>query len=59
MSETKSEKSPQTRRLSDDFKQDAVRLATHEKYTTAAAAKPVGVSVQPLRQWHGKATKKK
>lgn len=38
MSEKKSENSPPFRRFSDEFKQDAVRLVTQEKYTFAEAA---------------------
>jgi transposase len=38
----------------EDFKRDAVRLVVDEKYTFAAAAKAVGVSVQSLRAWHKK-----
>jgi transposase len=38
----------------EDFKRDAVRLVVEEKYTFAAAAKAVGVSVQSLRAWHKK-----
>ena len=38
----------------EDFKRDAVRLVVDEKYTVAAAAKAVGVSVQSLRAWHKK-----
>ena len=38
----------------EDFKRDAVRLVVDEKYTFAAAAKAVGVSIQSLRAWHKK-----
>jgi transposase len=44
----------QTRRFEEDFKRDAVRLVVDEKYTFAAAAQAVGVSVQSLRGWHKK-----
>jgi transposase len=44
----------QTRPFGEDFKRDAVRLVVEEKYTFAAAAKAVGVSVQTLRAWHKK-----
>lgn len=46
--------SRQPGRFGDDFKRDAVRLVVDEKYTFAAAAKAVGVSVQSLRAWHKK-----
>ena len=45
---------PGRRRFSDDFKRDAVKLVAEEKYTFAAAAKAVGVSVKSLRDWHAK-----
>ena len=37
-----------------EFKQQAVRLLTEEKYTFKAAAKALGVGEQSLRQWHAK-----
>jgi transposase len=46
--------SRQSNRFADDFKRDAVRLVVEEKYTLAAAAKAVGVSIQSLRAWHKK-----
>ena len=46
--------SPNRRRLSDDFKHDAVRLVVDEQYTFKAAAKAVGVSENSLRAWHRK-----
>jgi transposase len=39
---------------SDEFKRDAVRLVVDEKYTFAAAAQAVSVSVKSLREWHKK-----
>jgi transposase-like protein len=42
-----SEQAPQSasgKRYLDDFKRDAVRLVTEERYTFQAAAKAVGVS---------------
>ena len=45
---------PCRRRFSEDFKRDTVRLVVEEKYTFAAAAKAVGVSVKSLRNWHQK-----
>jgi len=45
---------PCRRRFSEDFQRDAVRLVVEEKYTFAAAAKAVGVSVKSLRGWHQK-----
>ena len=38
----------------DDFKRDAVRLVTEQKYSIAAAAKAVGVSDPTMRQWIAK-----
>ncbi len=38
----------------DDFKRDAVRLVTEQKYSIAAAAKAVGVSEPTMRQWVAK-----
>jgi transposase len=46
--------SRRTKPFGEDFKRDAVRLVVEEKYTFAAAAKAVGVSVQTLRAWHKK-----
>ena len=46
--------SPQSRRFSDDFKRDSVRLVTDEQYTFKAAATAVGVSQKSLRDWHAK-----
>jgi transposase len=46
--------SPKSRRFPEDFKRDAVRLVTDEKYTFKAAAKAVGVSEKSLRDWHKK-----
>jgi len=55
MSEAQSlEFSPKSRRFSDDFKRDAVRLVTDEQYTFKAAAQAVGVSVKSLYDWHKK-----
>ena len=56
MSESKAKKSNKGRRFSAEFKQDAVRLVTQEKYTFQAAATAVGISEQALRQWHAKLT---
>ena len=47
---------PCRRRYPDDFKRDAVRLVTEEKYSFKAAAKAVGVSEKSLRDWHGRLT---
>jgi transposase len=38
----------------DDFKRDAVRLVTEQRYSIAAAAKAVGVSDPTMRQWMAK-----
>lgn len=45
---------PCRRRYADDFKQDAVRLVTEEKYSFKAAAEAVGVSEKSLRDWHAR-----
>ena len=42
------------KRYSDDFKRDAVRLVTEERYTFKAAARAVGVSEKSLRDWHAR-----
>ena len=46
--------SPNRRRFSDEFKQDAVRLVVDEGYSFKAAAQAVGVSEKSLRDWHKK-----
>jgi putative transposase len=43
-----------SQRYSDEFKRDAVRLITEEKYKFTAAAHAVGVSEKSLRDWHRK-----
>ena len=40
--------------FSEEFQQDAVRLATGEGDSIAAAAKAVGVGDQSLRKWHAR-----
>ncbi len=45
---------PKRRRYPEDFKRDAVRLVTDEKYTFKAAAQAVGVSEKSLHDWHKK-----
>ena len=42
------------KRYLDEFKRDAVRLVTEERYTFKAAATAVGVSEKSLRDWHAK-----
>jgi transposase len=42
------------RRFSDEFKHDAVRLISEERYTFKAAAAAVGVSEKSMRDWHAK-----
>ena len=42
------------RRYLDEFKRDAVRLVTEERYTFKAAATAVGVSEKSLRDWHAR-----
>ena len=42
------------RRFPDEFKRDAVRLITEERYTFKAAAAAVGVSEKSLRDWHAR-----
>lgn len=58
MSEAKQEhsvpRSPPRRKFTAEFKQQAVRLVTDEKYTFKAAAEALGVGEQSLRQWHAK-----
>jgi transposase len=41
-------------RYSDDFKRDAVRLVTDEKYSFKAAAAAVNVSEKSLREWYAR-----
>ena len=38
----------------DEFKRDAVRLVSEEKYSFRAAAKAVNVSEKSLRDWYAK-----
>jgi transposase len=52
MSEPKSSVPRAKRSFTEEFKQDAVRLITIQKYRFAAAAKALGVSEQSLRRWH-------
>lgn len=40
------------RTFTPEFKQQAVRLITEEKYTYRVAAKSLGVGEQSLRQWN-------
>ena len=40
------------RRFTEEFKREAVRLVTDEKYTFKAAATAVGVCEKSLRDWH-------
>lgn len=54
MSEAKPEGRNPRRIFTLEFKQDAVRLVTEEKYTFKAAAEALGVGEQSLRQWHAK-----
>jgi transposase len=54
MDESQSVERKQRRTFSDEFKQDAVRLVTDEKYTFKAASEALGVGEQSLRQWHAK-----
>lgn len=54
MSQTKSETPLKRRRFTEEFKQDAVRLVVHERYTFSAAAKAVGVGEQSLRKWYAR-----
>ncbi len=42
------------KRYLDEFKRDAVRLVTEERYTFKTAATAVGVSEKSLRDWHAK-----
>ena len=43
-----------SRRYSDEFKREAVRLITQEQYKFKVAAQAVGVSEKSLRDWHKK-----
>ena len=60
MDETQSTAAGRKRRrtFTDEFKQDAVRLITDEKYTFKAAAEALGIGEQSLRQWHEKLASK-
>ena len=42
------------RRFSEEFKREAIRLITAEKYSFKAAAAAVGVCEKSLRDWHAK-----
>jgi transposase len=42
------------KRYPEDFKRDAVRLVSEERYTFQAAATAVGVSEKSLRDWYAK-----
>ena len=53
-SQTLQESSRKGRRYPEDFKRDAVRLVTDEKYSFKAAAQAVGVSEKSLHDWHKK-----
>jgi transposase len=46
-------RSPKSRYL-DEFKRDAVRLVSEEKYSFKAAAKAVNVSEKSLRDWYAR-----
>jgi transposase len=52
MSEPKSSRPRAKRSFTEEFKQDAVRLVTIQKYSFAATAKALGISEQSLRRWH-------
>src|ERR1700684_4609158 len=54
MDEAQSSAPLKRRTFSGEFKRDAVRLITDEKYTFKAAAKALGVGEQSLRQWPAK-----
>jgi len=41
-------------RYSEEFKRDAVRLVSEEKYSFKAAATAVNVSEKSLREWHAR-----
>ena len=42
------------KRFPEEFKRDAVRLVTEERYSFKAAAAAVGVCEKSLRDWHAK-----
>jgi transposase len=52
MEESQSKEQKRRRTFSLEFKQDAVRLITVEKYTFQAAAQALGVGEPSLRSWH-------
>jgi transposase len=54
MKESQSTRQKQRRTFSEEFKQEAVRLITVEKYTFKAAAQALGVGEQSLRKWHAR-----
>lgn len=54
MDEAQSSGQRKRRTFTDEFKQDAVRLVSDEKYTFKAAAAALGVGEQSLRKWHSK-----
>jgi transposase len=54
MDESQAREQTKRRTFSEEFKQDAVRLITDEKYSFKAAAEALGVGEQSLRQWHAK-----
>ena len=41
-------------RYTEEFKRDAVRLVSEQKYSFKAAAAAVNVSEQSLREWHAR-----
>ena len=49
-----STRSARTQRFPEEFKRDAVRLITEQRYTFKAAAAAVGVSEKSLRGWHAR-----
>ena len=53
VSEGPATRSPKSRYLAE-FKRDAVRLVSAEKYSFKAAAKAVNVSEKSLRDWYAK-----
>ena len=52
MHEKKSGPSTSRRRFDEEFKRQAVRLITEQKYSFRAAAEALGVNEGLLRRWH-------
>ena len=51
---TSAAKSSSVKRYSEEFKREAVRLVSVEKYSFNAASAATGVSENSLREWHAR-----